>query len=175
MTFLSTLRWTAETLQPSYTSHKRLDLWPPHSLPKPAPCHLTLDAVALSWGVTGPSLRCIPGIRFASWQGAGHQCQAPPAHLLSSTPRVQISMLESDSLETLLVWDDTQAGTLSPHLARKTYYKSQQMNLALRAHSPEHMLPEAAGQEPVMAERPVLTPSTGQVAAQSPQPRSLQQ
>lgn len=106
---------------------------------------------------------------------AGHRTSVPgstssPFLHHSSSPK--LSMLESGSLGTSLVWDDTQAQTLSPHLARKTYYKSQQMNLALRAHSPE---PEATGQEPVMAERPVLTPNTGQVAAQSPQPRSLQQ
>lgn len=95
---------------------------------------------------------------------AGRRTSVPgsissPSLQHSSSPK--LSTLESGSLGTSPVWDDTQAGTLHPHLARKTYYKSQQKNLALRAHSPAHMLPEAAGQEPVMAERPALTLSTG--------------
>lgn len=58
---------------------------------------------------------------------------SPPSLQHSSNP--VLSTLESRSLGNVLVWDDTQAGTLRPHLAGKTYYKSQQSNLALRAHS----------------------------------------
>lgn len=93
VTFLPTPVRTAEPPQPSYASHKRL-----------VPTPLSVPSGVLHWYFsTSPNpnssapageplaraLDAYSGSGLPLWQGTGHQCQVPSAHLFSSTPQLQ--------------------------------------------------------------------------------------
>lgn len=151
---------------PFCTSYRDVTLWQPPPQPPQAcisifPHHLTLDAEAVSWGATGPGPRCILRIRFASLAGCRTPMLAPPPHLLVSAPQIQNHPR----------WKVAPRGPswcgMTPRLGPCGHtLKGNSITEASEGTWPSEPTaqdthPEAAGQEPVMTERPGLTPSTG--------------
>lgn len=164
--------------QPSYTSHRDLTLWRPHprspqTYTSVFPHHLTLDAEALGSRATGPGPRCILGIRFASL--AGYRAPTPgstrpPSLQHSSNPKSSALDDWGPSLCGMALWPGPCAYTLKGRSITKASEGTW-----TSAHSLGHAHPEAAGQEPVTAERPGLTPSTGHSICAEPTSWPLKQ